>query len=103
MKIISNLNIVIFITKIRRDLSPLYLDAKLISNEIISFTDKNDKKIFLISEYPSLQKEIISYIHSRYGDFVLYTPPIRSDTIWLWVFPIGFLILLSFIFFRKKR
>ena len=51
----------IFITKIRRDLSPLYLDAKLISNEIISFTDKNDKKIFLISEYPSLQKEIISY------------------------------------------
>ena len=51
----------IFITKIRRDLSPLYLDAKLISNEIISFTDKNNKKIFLISEYPSLQKEIISY------------------------------------------
>ncbi len=49
------------------------------------------------------KKEIISYIHSRYGDFVLYTPPIRSDTIWLWVFPIGFLILLSFIFFRKKR
>ena len=49
------------------------------------------------------KKEIISYIHSRYGDFVLYTPPIRSDTIWLWFFPIGFLILLSFIFFRKKR
>ena len=49
------------------------------------------------------KNEIISYIHSRYGDFVLYKPPIRYDTVWLWVLPLGFFILLSFVFFRKKR
>ena len=47
--------------------------------------------------------EIISYIHSRYGDFVLFNPPIRYDTFLLWLLPIIFLILLSYIFFRKKH
>ena len=47
--------------------------------------------------------EIISYIHSRYGDFVLFNPPVRFDTSLLWLLPIIFLILLSYIFFRKKH
>ena len=47
--------------------------------------------------------EIISYIHSRYGDFVLFNPPVRFDTSLLWVLPIIFLMLLCFIFFRKKH
>ena len=47
--------------------------------------------------------EIISYIHSRYGDFVLFNPPVRYDTSLLWLLPIIFLILLSYTFFRKKH
>ena len=47
--------------------------------------------------------EIVSYIHSRYGDFVLFNPPIRYDTLLLWLLPIIFLILLSYTFFRKKH
>ena len=47
--------------------------------------------------------EIISYIHSRYGDFVLFKPPIRYDTLLLWLLPIIFLILLSYTFFRKRH
>ena len=47
--------------------------------------------------------EIISYIHSRYGDFVLFNPPVRYDTLLLWLLPIIFLILLSYTFFRKKH
>ena len=47
--------------------------------------------------------EIISYIHSRYGDFVLFNPPVRYDTFLLWLLPIIFLILLSYTFFRKKH
>ena len=47
--------------------------------------------------------EIISYIHSRYGDFVLFNPPVRFDTSLLWLLPIIFLILLSYTFFRKKH
>ena len=47
--------------------------------------------------------EIISYIHSRYGDFVLFNPPVRYDTLLLWLLPIIFFILLSYTFFRKKH
>ena len=47
--------------------------------------------------------EIISYIHSRYGDFVLFNPPVRYDTSLLWLLPVIFLILLSYTFFRKRH
>jgi cytochrome c-type biogenesis protein CcmH len=49
------------------------------------------------------KNEIISFIHSRYGDFVLFNPPLRFDTSLLWFLPIIFLILLCYIFFRKKH
>ena len=48
------------------------------------------------------KEEIISYIHSRYGDFVLFSPPFRYDTIWLWVIPILLFISLFYFFFRSK-
>ena len=46
--------------------------------------------------------EIINYVHSRYGDFVLFSPPVRPDTIGLWILPILFFLILLFFFFRKK-
>jgi cytochrome c-type biogenesis protein CcmH len=38
-------------------------------------------------------REIKTYMTDRYGDFVLYRPPVRSDTALLWAGP--FLILLA--------
>ena len=37
--------------------------------------------------------EIISYIHSRYGDFVLLKPPVKGATIPIWLGPILFFII----------
>ena len=37
-------------------------------------------------------KEIIDYLVTRYGDFVLYRPPVKNTTYFLWFGP--FLILL---------
>ena len=47
-------------------------------------------------------KEIIKFVHERYGDFVLFSPPVRSDTIGLWLLPAGFFILMIFLFFRRQ-
>ena len=49
------------------------------------------------------KKQIIDYIHSRYGDFVLFSPPIRIDTFGLWLLPIIFFFFLTFLIFRKKK
>ncbi len=48
------------------------------------------------------KEEIIKYIHSRYGDYILYSPPLRFDTIALWALPIMFFCLITFFFFRRR-
>ncbi len=49
------------------------------------------------------EKDIISYVHSRYGDFVLFNPPIRYDTLGLWIIPVIFFALMFHIIFKKNR
>lgn len=36
-------------------------------------------------------EEIIDYMVTRYGDFVLYRPPMNKQTAVLWLFPVGLL------------
>ena len=43
--------------------------------------------------------EILSYVHSRYGDFILFSPPLRYDTLALWIVPIVIFFLLIYFFF----
>jgi cytochrome c-type biogenesis protein CcmH len=50
--------------------------------------------------------EIIDFMTSRYGDFVLYRPPVKAQTMILWAGPgllliVGFGVLLSVL--RKRR
>ena len=48
-------------------------------------------------------REIINFIHSRYGDFILYKPPIKLYTIFLWIFPFVLFFSFLFLFFKKKK
>tara|TARA_B100000886_G_scaffold256946_1_gene182114 strand:- start:252 stop:632 length:381 start_codon:yes stop_codon:yes gene_type:complete len=50
----------------------------------------------------SSNKEILNFIHNKFGDFVLYKPPVRTDTIFLWITPFFLIYLFYFLFFRKK-
>ena len=45
-------------------------------------------------------KEVISFIRSRYGDFVLLDPPMNKKTLVLWLSPI--LILIIWLIFLRK-
>ena len=40
-----------------------------------------------------LDSEIIEYMVERYGDFVLYRPPLKTSTIFLWYGPLVLLII----------
>ena len=52
-------------------------------------------------------KQIIDYMTARYGDFVLYRPPLKSTTALLWfgpaVFLLGGVITLFFVLRRRSR
>lgn len=44
--------------------------------------------------------EIIDYLTARYGDFILFKPPVKGVTILLWFGPFLFLVLGFIIFWR---
>lgn len=52
-------------------------------------------------------KQIIDYMTARYGDFVLYRPPLKSTTALLWFGPgallLGGIITLFFVLRRRSR
>lgn len=51
--------------------------------------------------------EIVAYMTARYGDFVLYRPPVKPTTVLLWVGPavlmVGGLIALVLVLRRRSR
>jgi len=45
-------------------------------------------------------KEIVDFMVTRYGDFVLYRPPFKATTALLWIGPIALLLLAVLVFYR---
>ena len=51
------------------------------------------------------EREVVDFLVARYGDFVLYRPPFKANTILLWVGPFLFLALgaLALVRFLRRR
>ena len=50
--------------------------------------------------------QILDFMTQRYGDFVLYRPPVKSKTLLLWLGPLLFLLVglvIIFAFIRKTK
>jgi len=47
------------------------------------------------------QAEILDYMVQRYGDFVLYKPPLKASTWFLWLGPFVILLLAFFFLWRQ--
>lgn len=65
------------------------------------------KRVHEMIEQGSSDDEIIDFMAARYGDFVLYNPPLKSSTLLLWFAPfivigIGSVVLVLFIVRRNK-
>ena len=65
------------------------------------FRDKIYKKI----QEGQSNSEIINYLVTRYGDFVLYKPPLKTSTFLLWFGPFALLItaVLIAVFIARQR
>lgn len=49
-------------------------------------------------------QEILDFLQARYGDFVLYDPPLRSNTVVLWLIPLlGFVFILGVVWRLARR
>lgn len=47
--------------------------------------------------------EVMHYLTARFGDFILFKPPVKSVTYFLWIGPLVFLLMGLFIFKRATR
>ena len=51
-------------------------------------------------------KEIVEFLVARYGDFVLYRPPFKATTLFLWIGPFLFLLIgagVLFVYLKRRR
>ncbi|WOT07058.1 heme lyase NrfEFG subunit NrfF [Shewanella youngdeokensis] len=63
-------------------------------------------EVFQMVDDGKTESEIIEFMTSRYGEFVLYKPRMEGKTYILWLGPIGLLLiggLIGFAFIRKQR
>jgi cytochrome c-type biogenesis protein CcmH len=64
------------------------------------------RQVFEMLQQGKSKDEIIQFMTERYGDFVLYNPPLKTKTALLWLGPIAFLItglIMIFWFIRRKK
>ena len=57
----------------------------------------------LIIEEGMSDAEVLRFLQTRYGDFVLYDPPFRPDTLVLWLGPAVFVMLGAAVLWRMLR
>lgn len=64
--------------------------------------DMRKKTYQMVVENQS-EQQILDYWVERYGDFVLYNPPFKAQTLILWLGPFVFLLLAIFIAYRLVK
>ena len=63
------------------------------------------REIFDMMQAGKTDDEIKSFMVERYGDFVLYRPPVKGNTLALWVLPIALLLIggVAVVFTVRRR
>ena len=64
------------------------------------------EEVFEMVESGKSRQDIIDFMVARYGDFVLYRPPLQANTTFLWIGPFLILvggIVIAIIFIRRHR
>ena len=49
------------------------------------------------------ERDVVEFLTARYGDFVLYRPPLKASTVLLWAGPFLLLAVGLFLFFLRIR
>lgn len=63
-------------------------------------------EVYEIIQSGKSEKEAITFLTDRYGDFVLYDPPMKEITLFLWLGPLLFLLLgglLAYLSLRHRQ
>lgn len=64
------------------------------------------KQTYEMLQQGKSREQVVDFMVTRYGDFVLYRPPFKLTTLLLWLGPLVLLLIaltIVFVFFRKQQ
>ena len=72
---------------------PKCMNTNLAGSDAPISKDLRSKVYTLITQDGMTDEQIIAYMRERYGDFVLYDPPLDGAAIIIWLVPMGLVLL----------
>ena len=72
---------------------PKCMNTNLAGSDAPISKDLRSKVYTLITQEGMTDEQIIAYMRERYGDFVLYDPPLDGAAIIIWLVPMGLVLL----------
>ena len=91
------------ITKLGQELRCLTCLGQSVSDSHSGFSDDMRREMRTMIAAGKSDSEIMDFMVQRYGDFVLYRPPVKSSTWLLWGGPFVLVVLSVFFLLRKLR
>lgn len=92
------------VMKLSEELRCLVCQGQSLADSHSDFSIDMRNKIQDLMEQGMSDKEVKEYLVARYGDFILYRPPLKSTTFLVWFGPlILFLIGVAVLVFNIKR
>jgi len=61
------------------------------------------RKVYQLMQEGKDEQQVVSWMKQRYGDFVHYQPPVNAFTLWLWLAPVLFAVVMLFVFVRRRK
>jgi len=96
--------------QMEEDYASLVLELRCLVCQNQSLSDSNAElavdmrtKVYKMLSEGKTKAEIADFMVARYGDFVLYRPPVKSSTFLLWFGPLIFIVIAAFIVFSFIR
>jgi cytochrome c-type biogenesis protein CcmH len=87
-------------TRLLRELRCLVCQNQDLADSNASLANDLRNEVYTLVKKGQNDEEIIHYLVKRYGDFILFNPPIKATTLLLWFGPGVFLLLGLIIFWR---
>ena len=72
---------------------PKCMNTNLAGSDAPISKDLRSKVYTLITQDGMTDEQIIAYMRERYGDFVLYDPPLDGAAVIIWLVPVGLVLL----------
>ena len=93
------------LTKLSEELRCLVCQNQNIADSNAELAQDLRREIRSMIKEGKSDKEIIDFMVTRYGDFVLYRPPVQGNTLLLWVGPLALLVfgLAALVAYQRRR